>query len=42
MDGYYLSVWNDTDIVWQKDIAMFKYQSFATWYTSSLQLNIKL
>lgn len=41
MDGYYLSFWNDIDIVWLKDIAMFKYQSFATRDISSLQLNIK-
>lgn len=30
MHGYYLSFWNDTDIVWQKNITMFKYQSFVT------------
>lgn len=25
MDGYYLFFWNDIDIVWLKDIVMYKY-----------------
>lgn len=40
MHGYYLSFWNDTDIVWHKNITMFKYQSFVTRILQlSLQLN---